>query len=123
MVERAGGYYGTDFRGERGVTQGELLSPTIFNVVVDAVVRHWVTGIITELEARGELGQEGRHQAALFYADDGMVASLDPIWMQGAFNALHPDGFRRGNHAVVGVKQRRLMPPLLSQLSSCFQLL
>ena len=24
----------------------------------------------------------------LFYADDGMVASLDPVWMQGAFNAL-----------------------------------
>ena len=33
-------------------------------------------------------GQEGRHQAALFYADDGMVASLDPVWLQVAFNAL-----------------------------------
>ena len=43
MVERAGGYYGTGFKGERGVTQGDPLSPTIFNVVVDAVVRHWVT--------------------------------------------------------------------------------
>ena len=38
MVERGGGYYGTDFRGERGVMQVELLPPTIFNVVVDAVV-------------------------------------------------------------------------------------
>ena len=46
MVARAGGYYGTAFRGERGVTQGYSLSPTIFNVVVDAVVRHWVTGVI-----------------------------------------------------------------------------
>ena len=43
MVARAGGYYGTEFKGERGVTQGDPLSPTIFNVVVDAVVRHWVT--------------------------------------------------------------------------------
>ena len=50
------------------MTQGNPLSPTIFNVVVDAVVRHWVTGVIAESEARGELGQEGRHHAALFYA-------------------------------------------------------
>ena len=57
MVARAGGYYRTVFKGERRVTQGDLLSPTIFNVVVDAVVRHWATGVITEAEARGELGK------------------------------------------------------------------
>ena len=33
------------------------LSPTIFNVVVDAVVRHWVNGVIEEAEARGEMGR------------------------------------------------------------------
>ena len=38
MVTRAGGYYGTAFRGEIGVTQGDPLSPTNFNVVVDAVI-------------------------------------------------------------------------------------
>ena len=42
MVARAGRYYGKGFKGERGVTQGDPLSPTIFNVVVDAVVRHWL---------------------------------------------------------------------------------
>ena len=57
-------------------------------MVVGAVVRHWVTFVIAEAEARGELGKEGRHQAALFYADDGMVASSDPGWLQGAFNTL-----------------------------------
>ena len=41
MVAQAGGYYGETFCGERGVTQGDPLLPTIFNVVVDAVVRHW----------------------------------------------------------------------------------
>ena len=65
------------------MTQGDPLSPTIFNVVVDAVVRKWVNGIVEEAEARGETGREGRHQAVLFYTDDGMVVSLDPAWLQG----------------------------------------
>ena len=47
MMARAGGYYGEDFKGDRRVTQFDPLSPTIFNVVVDAVVRHWVTIILT----------------------------------------------------------------------------
>ena len=47
-------------------------------MVVDAVVRHWVTLAIEDAEKRGERGKEGRHQAALFYADDGLVASSDP---------------------------------------------
>ena len=56
MVARAGGYYGKAFKGERGVTQGDPLSPTIFNVVVDAVVRHWVNGLVGEAEEKGETG-------------------------------------------------------------------
>ena len=55
---------------------------------MDAVVRHWVHVVMEEAEARGETGREGRHQATLFYANDGMVASLDPAWLQGAFTAL-----------------------------------
>ena len=54
MVARAGGYYGTGFKGERGVTQVNPLSLIIFNVVVDAVVRHWVTLAVEEAETRGE---------------------------------------------------------------------
>ena len=48
MVARTGGYFGTGFKGERSVTQGNVLSPTIFNVVVDAVVLHWVTLAVEE---------------------------------------------------------------------------
>ena len=36
---------GAAFKGTRGVTQGDPLSPTIFNVVVDAVVRNWLEGL------------------------------------------------------------------------------
>ena len=81
MVARAGGYYREAFKGARGMTQGDPLSPTIFNVVVDAVVRHWVTMALEEVEKKGGRGIEGRHQAALFYADDGMVALSNPRWL------------------------------------------
>ena len=57
MVERAGQYYGTGFKGGRGVTQGDPLSPTIFNVVVDAVVRQWLHLATQETERRGEQGE------------------------------------------------------------------
>ena len=77
MAARAGGYYGKAFKGARGVTQGDPLSPTIFNVVVDAVVRHWIEGLKTETEEKGETGREGNF-LAVFYADDGMVGASDP---------------------------------------------
>ena len=35
-----------------------------------------------------ERGQEGTHQAALFYVEDGMVASPYTRWIQGAFDNL-----------------------------------
>ena len=56
------------------MTQGDLLSPTIFNVVVDAVVRHWVSVVVKGVEEWGGRVQEVRHHNALFYAEDGMVA-------------------------------------------------
>ena len=57
MVARAGGYYGTGFNDARGVTHGDPLSPIIFNVVVDAVVCHWVTLVLEEAKKRGERGE------------------------------------------------------------------
>ena len=57
MVVRAGGYYGEHFHRERGVTQGDLLSPTIFNVVVDAVVCHWES-LVAEREEGDSSGDK-----------------------------------------------------------------
>ena len=52
MVERVGGYYVEAFKGARGVTQGDPLLPTIFNVVLDALVRHWVKMVLAEADKR-----------------------------------------------------------------------
>ena len=51
-----GGYYGSAFKGEHGVTQGDPLSPTIFNLVVDVVVLHWLEGLQVAREEKGTKG-------------------------------------------------------------------
>ena len=76
MVEKSRGCYRAAFKGARGVTQGYSLSPTIFNMVVDVVVRHWISLMLEIAEERGRHRQEGRHPNALFYLDDGMVTLL-----------------------------------------------
>ena len=42
MVAKAGRYFRRPFKGYQGFTQGDPLSLTIFNVVLNAVIRHWV---------------------------------------------------------------------------------
>ena len=69
------------------MSQGVPLSPTIFNMVVDAVVRHWLELLQNATEEKGATGREG-HFSAVFYADDRMVGASDPTWLQGAFSAL-----------------------------------
>ena len=43
MVAKASGYFVLLFKVYNGVTQGYLLSPKLFNVVMDAVIHNWVT--------------------------------------------------------------------------------
>ena len=42
METRAGGYFGLPFKRYRGMTQVSPLHPTLFNVVVYAVICHWL---------------------------------------------------------------------------------
>ena len=78
MVARAGGYYRAAFMSSWGVTQVYPLYPIIFNMVVNAVVLHWVYLMVEGTEERGESVQESRHQNSHFCADDVIVASTDP---------------------------------------------
>ena len=47
LVCQASGYYGRIFKAWRGATQGGPLSPTIFNLMVDAIEREWMRQFIT----------------------------------------------------------------------------
>jgi Reverse transcriptase (RNA-dependent DNA polymerase) len=65
VVPKQKGYYGKPIKSDRGVTQGDPLSPTLFNVIVDAVVRE--TKRILSLTDND----------AIFYADDGLITGTN----------------------------------------------
>ena len=68
MVDLLGRYYGVALQYFQRVTQGYQLLSTIFNVVMDAVVRNWVSlvaGAVAEPDGRG---REVLHGATFFYA-------------------------------------------------------
>ena len=56
MVAMSGGYFGAPLKGQQIVTQGETLYTTIFNVVVDAVLRHWVY-TLAAMDGAGDPGK------------------------------------------------------------------
>ena len=89
MEAKAGVHYGPVFQSHRRLNQGVPLSPTIFNLVVDAIIRHWVTvvGVPQEGTIQG-LGESIQTLAALSYANDGLIASPESTCLQEAFGVL-----------------------------------
>jgi Reverse transcriptase (RNA-dependent DNA polymerase) len=72
LVPRQSGYYGRPIPSKRGVTQGDPLSPTLFNIIVDAAVHELLSyPYFNSLKV-------------MFYADDGYLASTDPYMVQAA---------------------------------------
>ena len=89
VVAKQSGYFGEAFDATRGVTQGDIISPTIFNIVADNVIRCWLGFVSDEVTDSAEgLGHNVTQRAAFFYADDGLVASPDKQWLQQAFEVL-----------------------------------
>ena len=97
------GYHGPKFRATRSTTQGRIVSPALFNVVVDSVVRHWLS-LTVEDEAviQDRLGHAVDWILGVFYADDGTLGSWDLEWIQGALNVIIRLFWRKG----VGIQHR-----------------
>ena len=62
------------------------MSPTFFNVLVDAVVRQWLADVMDNMTAVivGLQGDDVSCMSSLFYVDDGDFGSLDHEWLQYA---------------------------------------
>ena len=89
VVTRQNGFRRPDVTASRGTTQGGLVSPMLFNMVVDNFIRTWQAMTLEDQRvAHDGLGETVGQCLELFYADDGMVGSRDSDWLQNAMNAL-----------------------------------
>ena len=86
FVPKAKRFLGTLFGTGRGVMQGDPSSPTIFNIVVDTVVRSTLEIVCGPQEARHGMGWAVGELNLIFYADDGRSGGRDHIWIQDALN-------------------------------------
>ena len=79
LVPRQNGYHGLAFPSTRGTMQGGLVSPTIFNVVVDNVIWTWLSMTVEEqrLDHNG-LVEAVRRCLGFSYTDNGMIGFRDP---------------------------------------------
>jgi hypothetical protein len=89
VVARQGGYHSSAFTAGREVTQGDILSPTIFNIVCDAIIRAWKVGVTDSHIMSSDGGGATQEEiAAILYAGDGLLASNQPDILQGGTNYL-----------------------------------
>ena len=67
--------------------QGRIVSPTLFNIIADNVICMWLDLMVED--QRVALGRvvENVDICLGFYADNGMVGSIDSDWLQHLMNA------------------------------------
>ena len=88
MVARAGRYFGIPFKGYHRVTQGNPLTPTIFNVVVDSTICYWVLVVAPTEDGTEELGLSIQDLLEYFYANNDLIASTQLERLQRVFDVL-----------------------------------
>ena len=77
------------------MTQGNPLSPTLFNMIMDAIIRHWVTVAAPPTDGLEGLSLLIREMETYFYSSDGLIASTQPERLQRVFSVFNasPAGF------------------------------
>jgi Reverse transcriptase (RNA-dependent DNA polymerase) len=62
MTPKQNKYFGSHFKAKRGIQQGDIILPTIFNIIINAIIR------ATAEELKNE-----EKTTIKFYADDGFL--------------------------------------------------
>ena len=75
VVLRQMGYYGDPIKSDRGIWQGDILSPLFLNVIVDCILHLWHRQIRFD-------------PVGIFYANDGRIAGFDYDGLQQSLDAL-----------------------------------
>ena len=71
------------------MTQGDIISPTIFNIVCDAVLCQWLNTISDDGHDPVEgFGIHVSSRAVMFYVDNGLVACWSATWLQQVLDVL-----------------------------------
>jgi hypothetical protein len=86
VVARQGGYHSKAFKAERRVTQEDIPSPMIFNIVVDCVIWAWELEISDGRSLTDEVVRS--LVAAMLYDDDGLIASYQLKLAQDSLDYL-----------------------------------
>ena len=89
MATRQNSFHGPAFPTTRCKTQGGLVSLTLFNVVVNNVIRIWLDMTVEDQRvAHDKMGETIGRCLAVFYAENGMVVSHESEWLQNEMNVL-----------------------------------
>jgi hypothetical protein len=88
VVARQQGFYSQPIMSERGTTQGDIVSPTIFNIVVDAIVRAWYHSNAMNNPHPRQRETVWTDLASIFYADDGNIYCLCARTLQAATDCI-----------------------------------
>ena len=89
VVTQKNGCHDTQFRATRRTTQGGLILPTLFNVLIYNVVRHWLSMTVEyDTVIHNGLGRDLGQSVGVFYLIDVIIGLQDPEWQQGAFDIL-----------------------------------
>lgn len=83
FITKQSGFYGRVIRPTRGVTQGGIESPTLFNIAIDAVAREWEAKMEIDPVTPDPLEVE-----AGFYADDSIIGGTDADRVQEGLDTL-----------------------------------
>ena len=69
------------FQGSCDFTQEKPLSPRIFNIFFNTIVQHWA-GLMVDNKVKPEgFGHDMTEKSTLFYAENGLVASINMVWL------------------------------------------